>query len=388
MNLRNRNKDVKDHKIQIKVAIISTVGVILAAIIGLIPIILSKSQTPTSTLVPTSTLALTSTFSPTNTVNPSSTPSNPLAAAKQWPVQFVDDFSGDNINQQWDVLYKSSDLITEIFDLTFRINVITEGMVRSVYYMRQNASIGEIFFLSMEGAADAQSGCYYGLLFRVTDDDNFYWFQIRHGNKYQLRRSINGDIINLIPEKDIPAGLSVKTLAVVGEGNHYRLYINDDLVDEFIDETLNGPYVGVATTTCQYLEKAEYTFDNFEIRSPKNTTAKEITIDANKVWQNSQIELTKGDEVSIIYKGGEWYVNPADATLTDAGGYNSEYVSIVSNAHYGALLTKVGNLGNPFEAGNQISFTAQETGILQFQINDGILDDNAGSVTVIVSISR
>jgi len=378
-----------EHKIQITVAIISTVGVIIAALIGVLPIITSRDNPQTLASTPT---IVSPTSPPTATVIPSpvpsSTPVDPIIEAKNWPLVLFDDFSATTSND-WMTLWDTEDLVKTTFNLAFRINVTTKGQVRSAFYKRQNLIIDDPFLISVEGTVEEQTGCYYGILFKMANSENYYWFQIRHSTKYLLVRSINGDETDLIPEKDIPNGLTVKTLAVRGDNNHYKLYINDQLIDEFIDNSLQGAYAGLATRTCQYLETADYVFDNFEIHSPVTITAStEYTVEANKEWQDSGISIKQGDKVSIIYLDGEWRTNPADENYTNAKGYNTPLSMHVSEgANYGALIAKIGS-DNPFEVGNSLVFTAGNSGTLYFQINDGLLSDNDGNILIQINISH
>jgi hypothetical protein len=59
----------------------------------------------------------------------------------------------------------------------------------------------------------------------------------------------------------------VSTLSVLGKGTYYQLYINDQLIDVFLDDSIADGLAGIGTVTCQFLERAGFTFDNFEIRT-------------------------------------------------------------------------------------------------------------------------
>jgi len=55
-------------------------------------------------------------------------------------------------------------------------------------------------------------------------------------------------------------------LAVLVEGSHFSLFINDTLVGEVTDDTLQGGSAGLAVELEKQGDKARFEFDNFELR--------------------------------------------------------------------------------------------------------------------------
>ena len=57
-------------------------------------------------------------------------------------------------------------------------------------------------------------------------------------------------------------------LAVVAEGAHFVLFVNDQYVAEVDDDRLSSGMVGVAVDLFDPGDEAVFEFDNFELRVP------------------------------------------------------------------------------------------------------------------------
>ena len=57
-------------------------------------------------------------------------------------------------------------------------------------------------------------------------------------------------------------------MTVLGEGSHFRLYINDQYVGEAEDDHLAEGEVGLTITLYNAGDEAIYEFDRFEVRAP------------------------------------------------------------------------------------------------------------------------
>lgn len=195
---------------------------------------------------------------------------NTLSFTESWEVAYFDDFS--NGGDHWTLITVPNGTVTEAFDLTFDLDITTDGKVVYAFYENNDTFLGEQFLVSMEATSSEQTGCDYGVTFRMNPNKEYYWFYI-NGTKYGLKRKASGQesyFDNLIPLTDLPNNLiTINTLAVVGEGTGYMLYVNDQLVDELNDGRVSGTKAGIGTITCQYLESGSFIFDNFEIREPR-----------------------------------------------------------------------------------------------------------------------
>jgi hypothetical protein len=130
---------------------------------------------------------------------------------------------------------------------------------------------------------------------------------------------------------------------------------------------------------------------------------REVIVQTNTDWQNSGVSLQYGDPVSIRYLRGGWTtwngtISPGDANgPVDSHPYIcAEHMTAslceepVPNAQKGALVARIGDNGIPFLVGNELDFTAGNTGTLWLGINDGpstaSLSDNTGSVAISIAV--
>lgn len=205
------------------------------------------------------------------------TPQEQLLLARQWDLMLLDDFSADANRENWEYVTEPNDPVIETFDLTFKLDVVTNGNVQYAFYNNKNVKTGEHFFASVEAIAKSQTGCDYGLIFRVDPvGKQYYWFYINDDNEFRVVSKVKGQNDyheSLVDATPIPSDLSVKSLSVIGDGSKYSLFINETRVGEFADDRLKGTGVGIGTITCQFLEKASFVFDNFEVRTNSSTTS-------------------------------------------------------------------------------------------------------------------
>jgi hypothetical protein len=129
---------------------------------------------------------------------------------------------------------------------------------------------------------------------------------------------------------------------------------------------------------------------------PEETTEQDekggITVRARKKWQDTGIQCSRGDVITIRYKSGLWNVNPHHSGLYDAEG--SSYIAhqhgyIVVGAAEGALCGRIGSSGQAFYIGNTGRIVADRNGTLQLIANDDYVgrygagfSDNKGAIKV------
>ena len=136
------------------------------------------------------------------------------------------------------------------------------------------------------------------------------------------------------------------------------------------------------TPTKTYIQTASLTPI---ISNNKDIVLKEIEVFANEGWQNTNILLSKGQELSIKYKTGRWapYLDILDLPYTTNP---KEYPgSILSSASVWSLIGKIGN-GAAFDVSSQIDFSVKNSGYLQLRINDDDYLDNTGSIKILVEV--
>lgn len=113
---------------------------------------------------------------------------------------------------------------------------------------------------------------------------------------------------------------------------------------------------------------------------------KPLTVYAYKQWQSTGLDLRVGDQV-IVQARGEWLYSPYVGLHGPDGGGRPVTVPTypLARADGGALLGRVGQAGPAFYVGSFLRFRADRAGRLYLRINDDLLGDNQGALTVTVS---
>lgn len=108
---------------------------------------------------------------------------------------------------------------------------------------------------------------------------------------------------------------------------------------------------------------------------------------AYRSWQSVGIYLNKGDLIEI-HASGEWLYTPDDYHGPQG------HPRFLAPSFYplsgpgGALIMRVGEKGRVSYVGRHTYRQAERAGVLYLQINDDILSDNDGFVTLDVQITR
>ena len=118
----------------------------------------------------------------------------------------------------------------------------------------------------ISGADDAS----YGLLFRIADVDNLYYFCISDVGYYYVGSLQNGEWSTLIDwtETNKINVNSLNTLKVVGEGDQFTLFINETMVDSVRDNTHPSGTAGLSIELYDPGDESSFEFDNFVLTSP------------------------------------------------------------------------------------------------------------------------
>lgn len=108
---------------------------------------------------------------------------------------------------------------------------------------------------------------------------------------------------------------------------------------------------------------------------------------AYRQWQSMGIDVQKGDIIRISAQG-EWMYSPYVGLHGPQGGGKPVTVSTYpsSTAHGGALLGRIGDEGPIFYVGRGTIIRADTSGRLYFRINDDLLGDNKGYVTLDINV--
>jgi hypothetical protein len=110
----------------------------------------------------------------------------------------------------------------------------------------------------------------YGILFRVVDTDNLYYFSISDVGYYYVGLLQDGNWTTLIDWKETALinvnGLN--QLKVVGNGDEFIFYINNQEVDNLTDSTFDNGTGGLAIELYDPGDISTFEFDNFTLSTP------------------------------------------------------------------------------------------------------------------------
>lgn len=237
----------------------------------------TQAALPTATLTPTPLVAATETaaaaqvaaaLAATLTAQPTATPS-PLPALS-WPVVMADPFSADE--NGWPTgAYQtvSGSVQRDVTDSVYRWTVqAAQGM-----FVTANPSLPLLddFYIAVEGERlSGPQSTEYGLVFRQTDEDNFYSFGVSDEGQFGVFAMANGEWKHLqdwTQSTAIATG-KVNRLAVWGQGTHFVCFVNDTAVATFDDDRFAAGEVGLLVETGLGTE-AVVVFDTFELRAPE-----------------------------------------------------------------------------------------------------------------------
>jgi hypothetical protein len=197
-----------------------------------------------------------------------------LLAAQKWTVKYSDDFKDESSAQHWALLAEPTGQVKNSFKKTFKIEVKPNGEAQTdtyAFYTNGLATIAPDFLLTAAMKYKEQKGCQYGLIFRANLNNEYYWFYLAKSEKnahYGVKRHAENQWAEVIPLTPLPDNLQPDSLAVLGTTNNYQLYLDDQLVNQFEDNSIAGNGVGLGTMTCPQLKSGSYTVDNFQVSEP------------------------------------------------------------------------------------------------------------------------
>lgn len=112
----------------------------------------------------------------------------------------------------------------------------------------------------------------------------------------------------------------------------------------------------------------------------------DLRVYAYRDWQSSGVHVNAGDRVSMR-ADGSWLYTPKEYNGPEGHPiYPAPTFYPDPHARAGALLGRVGESGQEFIVGRRRRIDVTKDGMLYFRINDDILSDNDGYVTVDIEI--
>ncbi|MBN2550084.1 MAG: hypothetical protein JXB15_13050 [Anaerolineales bacterium] len=203
-----------------------------------------------------------------------------LQEVRQWPLFILDTFDSDR--DLWDTGVMTDTLGTAKW-------AISENIFQWDLYANQGVvwwSIPEIdsvgdFYVSVDvqqidGPEDAQCG----LVFRRTDDQNYYLFEINRQGQYAAYLYLNGSWETWLEwsEFDAIQTNEPNRLSVIGLGSTYWFLVNNQIIPSIsgiAGNSQDGPVqgtIGLLVGLDEAGQSASWEFDNFEIRIPPADT--------------------------------------------------------------------------------------------------------------------
>ena len=199
--------------------------------------------------------------------------------AEEWTTLLFDNFSSNDNN--WRVGSKTSEYFSPLNQ------VIADGRYRWEAEVSKASSISTSwlgayritdFHLIANGKhiLGSRAGSSWGVIFRVQDNRNYYYFHITDSQFFAVSVTIDGQwqkIVNWTRTDAIkPNG--VNELEVIARDTHFIFLINGQIVSEIDDDRYGKGVVGVAIEGYNSGEKLIFDILDFTLRGPWEKTSK------------------------------------------------------------------------------------------------------------------
>lgn len=191
--------------------------------------------------------------------------------AKHWNYFFVDQFN--NNEGGWYTGSYNNRNNTKGGDIKIdsgKHNWNAWTLVDTTWWLRPELDPVTDFALSIEAQrveGDKENG--YGVVFRLQEGYSYYRFIINDLQQFEVARIINNEVETIIPLRDTPIIKpdSNNKLTVISNKSHFLLYINDQYLDEFTDNSLAQGQIGIIITI-KAGKNGSFSYDNLELRTP------------------------------------------------------------------------------------------------------------------------
>jgi clostripain len=139
------------------------------------------------------------------------------------------------------------------------------------YYAAQE--LPQDFALQATASYKGSNDNAYGVIFRAVEDNKFYIFRISGDGFYLVQRADGDELTTIIDWQTSDLikqdQLAANILTVVGHGDHYDLFINNQQVDQFDDDTYTGGSYGLIGDNFDTQDPAQFLFDEYTVGTPK-----------------------------------------------------------------------------------------------------------------------
>ncbi|MGB4975324.1 MAG: hypothetical protein WBR35_01130, partial [Anaerolineae bacterium] len=139
------------------------------------------------------------------------------------------------------------------------------------YYPAESLPASFVLQAATSFSGAANNG--YGLIFQVTDSEQFYSFQISGDGFFGLDRIDDAETVTTLidwtpSDLILTAEEAINTLTVAGDGGAYRLYINGRQVARFSDDRYQGGSFGLIADNYDEQAPVSFTFDQLTMGTP------------------------------------------------------------------------------------------------------------------------
>jgi hypothetical protein len=152
-----------------------------------------------------------------------------------------------------------------IEDGVFNILVHKENFFTWSLY--NDLEVDDVFILTDVKRISGVEGA-YGIVFRLQDVNNFYYFLVDDSGYFTLGKRLEGEWIPLIDwtvSDAILSGDAFNSLGVVINGDELVVYVNLELVGQVVDDTFANGGVGVAAQSIETTGEMHAIFDVFSL---------------------------------------------------------------------------------------------------------------------------
>jgi hypothetical protein len=197
-----------------------------------------------------------------------------LQRVERWKPYFFDNFSANTgvwYTGPYQSKYLSGNLAIADGVHRWQATALQEGTWS--WWIRPDKAPVADFYLSVEiSRLEGPMNSAYGVIFRLAEEAGtyrYYRFSIADTQMYAFSLVDKGKLTKLIdwtPNSAIMPG-SANRITVIGEGEHFTFYVNDQYIVEVRDNALDRGQVGLIIDQT-YGHEAVFQSDNFDVRTP------------------------------------------------------------------------------------------------------------------------
>lgn len=115
---------------------------------------------------------------------------------------------------------------------------------------------------------DQNAASAVGLVFRYTNDENYYFCMVSRSGRFRFDVVFNGTPIPLIPWLELPQGLSDRfNFQVIAHGQHFSFYLEKEWIAEVADDHLESGRIGWAGQNFGDRSYAEFRLHRYAVES-------------------------------------------------------------------------------------------------------------------------